>query len=84
MIAGVATDMCVHLTAMDAYMRGFKVWVPSDCTAAKGRFLSARPAPDVPGVQVLGQKINFPHLIGPVGLPAPCGPALKVPLGHIR
>ena len=34
-ITGLATDMCVHLTAMDAYMRGFKVWVPADCTAAE-------------------------------------------------
>lgn len=34
-VVGVATDMCVQLTAMDAYMRGFKVWVPSNCTAAQ-------------------------------------------------
>ncbi|EER60345.1 isochorismatase hydrolase [Acidovorax delafieldii 2AN] len=34
-VVGLATDMCVHLTAMDAYMRGFKVWVPRDCTAAE-------------------------------------------------
>lgn len=34
-IAGLSTDMCVHLTAMDAYMHGYKVWVPSDCTAAE-------------------------------------------------
>ena len=34
-IAGLATDMCVHLTAMDAYMRDFQVIVPSDCTAAE-------------------------------------------------
>lgn len=34
-VVGLATDMCVHLTAMDAYMRGYKVWVPRDCTAAE-------------------------------------------------
>lgn len=34
-LAGLSTDMCVHLTAMDAYMLGYKVWVPSDCTAAE-------------------------------------------------
>jgi nicotinamidase-related amidase len=34
-IVGLSTDMCVHLTAMDAYMHGYKVWVPSDCTAAE-------------------------------------------------
>jgi nicotinamidase-related amidase len=34
-VVGLSTDMCVHLTAMDAYMHGYKVWVPSDCTAAE-------------------------------------------------
>lgn len=34
-VVGLAADMCVHLTAMDAYMRGFKVWVPANCTAAE-------------------------------------------------
>lgn len=34
-VAGLATDMCVHMTATDAYMRGYKVWVPSNCTAAE-------------------------------------------------
>ena len=34
-ICGLATDMCVQLTAMDAFLREFKVWVPSDCTAAE-------------------------------------------------
>lgn len=34
-VVGLATDMCVHLTAMDAYMHGYKVWVPQDCTAAE-------------------------------------------------
>jgi nicotinamidase-related amidase len=34
-VVGLSTDMCVHLTATDAYMRGFKVWVPSNCTAAE-------------------------------------------------
>ena len=34
-VVGLAADMCVHLTAMDAYMRGYKVWVPHDCTAAE-------------------------------------------------
>ncbi|MCB1980309.1 MAG: cysteine hydrolase [Burkholderiaceae bacterium] len=36
-VVGVATDMCVQLTAMDAYMRGYKVWVPSNCTAAQSQ-----------------------------------------------
>ena len=34
-ICGLATDMCVQLTAADAYLREFKVWVPADCNAAE-------------------------------------------------
>jgi nicotinamidase-related amidase len=33
-IAGIATDYCVLFTAADAYMRGFKIVVPRDCSAA--------------------------------------------------
>jgi nicotinamidase-related amidase len=34
-LCGLATDMCVQMTAADAFLRGFSVWVPSDCTAAE-------------------------------------------------
>lgn len=34
-ITGLATDYCVKCTAMDAYVRGYRVAVPSDCTAAE-------------------------------------------------
>ena len=34
-ICGLATDMCVQLTAADAFLREFKVWVPADCNAAE-------------------------------------------------
>jgi nicotinamidase-related amidase len=34
-ICGLATDMCVQLTAGDAFLREFSVWVPADCTAAE-------------------------------------------------
>lgn len=35
-LAGLAADMCVQMTAADAFLRGFEgVWVPSDCTAAE-------------------------------------------------
>jgi len=35
-LAGLATDMCVQMTAADALLRGYEgVWVPSDCTAAE-------------------------------------------------
>ena len=34
-ICGLAADMCVQLTAADAFLREYRVWVPSDCTAAE-------------------------------------------------
>lgn len=35
-LCGVATDMCVQMTAADAFLRGgFRLWVPRDCTAAE-------------------------------------------------
>lgn len=34
-VAGLSADICVQLTAMDAHMRGYRVWVPADCTAAE-------------------------------------------------
>ena len=35
-VAGLATDMCVQMTAADAFLRGYEgVWVPADCTAAE-------------------------------------------------
>lgn len=33
-LTGVTTDICILFTAHDAYMRGFRVIVPPDCTAA--------------------------------------------------
>jgi nicotinamidase-related amidase len=34
-ICGLATDMCVQLTAAEAFLREFPCWVPVDCTAAE-------------------------------------------------
>lgn len=35
-LCGVAADMCVQMTAADAFLRGgFEVWVPADCIAAE-------------------------------------------------
>ncbi len=34
-VCGLATDICVQLTAGDAFRREYKTWVPSDCTAAE-------------------------------------------------
>jgi nicotinamidase-related amidase len=42
-LTGLATDNCVLFTAHDAYLRGYKLFVPRDCAAAE----SPRPrAPD--------------------------------------
>jgi nicotinamidase-related amidase len=34
-LAGLATDLCVQLTAMDAHQRGYRLWIPADCVAAE-------------------------------------------------
>ncbi|SES33487.1 isochorismatase family cysteine hydrolase [Salipaludibacillus aurantiacus] len=36
-ITGVAGNMCVHFTANDAYMRHYKLYVPSDCVASNSQ-----------------------------------------------
>ncbi|MBZ8142018.1 cysteine hydrolase [Rubrivivax gelatinosus] len=36
-IAGFATDLCVQFSAMDAFVRGYELWVPGDCSAAESR-----------------------------------------------
>lgn len=33
-IAGLLTDICVRQTAVDAFMRGFKIKIPRDCVEA--------------------------------------------------
>lgn len=34
-LTGLAADNCVLFTAMDAFVRGFELWIPEDCTAAE-------------------------------------------------
>jgi nicotinamidase-related amidase len=34
-LAGLAADMCVLLTAADAYLRHYKLYVPQDCSASE-------------------------------------------------
>ena len=34
-ITGLATDLCVLFTALDAHVRGYELWVPGDCVAAE-------------------------------------------------
>jgi nicotinamidase-related amidase len=41
-VTGVSTDVCVTFTALDAYMRDFEVYVPSDCVASAHREESDR------------------------------------------
>lgn len=33
-LTGITGDICVLLTASDAYMRDYEIWVPEDCTAS--------------------------------------------------
>jgi nicotinamidase-related amidase len=33
-VTGITTDICVLFTANDAYMRGFDLYIPTDCVAA--------------------------------------------------
>lgn len=39
-IAGFAANICVALTASDASTRGYRVWVPEDCTASNSEELT--------------------------------------------
>jgi nicotinamidase-related amidase len=34
-ITGLAADLCVQISAMDAFVRGYRIWVPEDCIAAE-------------------------------------------------
>jgi nicotinamidase-related amidase len=34
-ITGLATDLCVQFTAMDAFLLAYRIWVPQDCCAAE-------------------------------------------------
>jgi nicotinamidase-related amidase len=36
-LCGLATDMCVQMTACDAFLREYRCWVPADCSAAESR-----------------------------------------------
>jgi nicotinamidase-related amidase len=34
-LAGLATDLCVLFSALDAHVRGYELWVPRDCVASE-------------------------------------------------
>ena len=36
-LCGLATDNCVLFSAMDAYLRGYRLWIPADCSAAESQ-----------------------------------------------
>jgi nicotinamidase-related amidase len=46
-LAGLAGDICVFLTASDAYMRGFELAVPADCVASEDARSNARALRDM-------------------------------------
>ena len=37
MLTGMAGDICVLFSANDAYMRDFRIYIPSDCTASESK-----------------------------------------------
>jgi len=51
-LTGVATDNCVLFTAHDAYLRGFKLFVPRDCVAAETRARHDR------ALQIIGRTMK--------------------------
>lgn len=56
-IAGLATDICIQLTAADAFLRGLKVQLPRECTAAEStekKFRALRYMTDILQCDVLG------------------------------
>lgn len=34
-VCGLACDICIQMTAADAFLREYRLWVPADCTAAE-------------------------------------------------
>lgn len=62
-ITGIAGDMCVHFTANDAFMRGFKLLVPEDCIASEtfeANQLALRQMKEILGADVrCGEEIEF-------------------------
>lgn len=64
LIAGFATNLCVLFTANDAYMRGYDVVVPMDCTASNTAALTraalAHVSTALGGKTVRSSAIVFP------------------------
>jgi nicotinamidase-related amidase len=41
-ITGFAADSCITFTALEAYLRRYKLWIPEDCVAAERTILKTR------------------------------------------
>jgi nicotinamidase-related amidase len=67
-IVGFATNLCVLFTAHDAYMRGYEVVVPSDCTASNTAALTRAALAHVKtalrGRTPLSKAVRFNHTRG--------------------
>lgn len=65
-ICGLATDMCVQMTAADAFLREYACWVPPDCSAAESE--QAHRA----SIQYMASVLKCDvHPAGPAPPPAP-------------
>jgi nicotinamidase-related amidase len=68
-ITGMATDKCVHLTAKDAYIRDFRIFVPADCVAAENKMVSAEALSEMERVLKVdvrpSRAIDFRQLLDP-------------------
>ena len=50
-LTGIAGNFCVLFTAQDAYMRDFRLFVPSDCVASEADADNATPRAHGKGMQ---------------------------------
>ena len=55
-VVGLATECCALFTAMDAYVRGYSLWIPADCVASHSR--ERHQAALVYMEQVLGANVS--------------------------
>jgi nicotinamidase-related amidase len=60
-VVGVATEWCALFTAMDAYVRGYSLWVPADCVASESR--ERHQAALLYMAQVLGANVSASDVV---------------------
>ena len=77
-LTGASTHQCVLFTANDAYVRDYRLWIPSDCVASKTRaqtrlasryFRSGRGGTGIPSWVIPGTR-NGDCTIGGIDPPA--------------